>query len=269
MDKKLKTKQKDKMQPKMGKADIDYQVLHDAFFKFQTKPKLSTHGDLYYEGKEFECTLRQKKPGHLSDELKAALGMPEGSPPPWLINMQRYGPPPSYPALKIQGLNAPIPEGASFGYHPGGWGKPPVDQFGRPLYGDVFGVGARDDNTINDIIEKEPWGELEAEDSSSDEEEEDEEEQELDPVTESSGIESVTSITSGLETPDAQLDLRKHSGKATPVSDGKDTPQEEKPLYQVLEQNKHLAVTKVVFWAHRTNMSCHPATNRLQRTLNE
>ena len=26
------------------------------------------------------------------------------------------------------GLNAPIPPGASFGYHPGGWGKPPVDE---------------------------------------------------------------------------------------------------------------------------------------------
>lgn len=54
--------------------------------------------------------------------------------------MQRYGPPPSYPNLKIPGLNAPIPEGCSFGYHAGGWGKPPVDENGKPLYGDVFGV---------------------------------------------------------------------------------------------------------------------------------
>lgn len=44
------------------------------------------------------------------------------------ILCQRYGPPPSYPHLKIPGLNAPIPPGASFGYHPGGWGKPPVDE---------------------------------------------------------------------------------------------------------------------------------------------
>ncbi|PPD82196.1 hypothetical protein GOBAR_DD20868 [Gossypium barbadense] len=138
--KKLKQKQRERMQPKMGKMDIDYQVLHDAFFKYQTKPKLTTHGDLYYEGKEFEVKLREMKPGSLSHELKEALGMPEGAPPPWLINMQRYGPPPSYPHLKIPGLNAPIPPGASFGYHPGGWGKPPVDEYGRPLYGDVFGV---------------------------------------------------------------------------------------------------------------------------------
>jgi splicing factor 3B subunit 2 len=32
------------------------QVLHDAFFKHQTKPKLTNIGDLYYEGKEFEAT---------------------------------------------------------------------------------------------------------------------------------------------------------------------------------------------------------------------
>lgn len=43
------------MNPKMGKIEIDYDVLHDAFFKYQTKPKLSIHGDIYYEGKEDEC----------------------------------------------------------------------------------------------------------------------------------------------------------------------------------------------------------------------
>ena len=31
-------------------------------------------------------------------------------------------------------------QGCSFGYHAGGWGKPPVDENGKPLYGDVFGV---------------------------------------------------------------------------------------------------------------------------------
>lgn len=45
------------MQPKMGKLDIDYQVLHDAFFKHQTKPSFSIMGDLYYEGKEFEAKV--------------------------------------------------------------------------------------------------------------------------------------------------------------------------------------------------------------------
>lgn len=35
------------------------------------------------------------------------------------VRVCRYGPPPSYPSLKIPGLNAPIPPGAMFGYHPG------------------------------------------------------------------------------------------------------------------------------------------------------
>lgn len=114
-------------------------------YRWQTKPKMTIHGDLYYEGKEFETRLKEKKPGDLSEELRTALGMPVGPnankvPPPWLIAMQRYGPPPSYPNLKIPGLNAAIPDGCSFGYHAGGWGKPPVDENGKPLYGDVFGT---------------------------------------------------------------------------------------------------------------------------------
>jgi splicing factor 3B subunit 2 len=91
-------------------------------------------------GKEYEMKMSNAFPGVLSPELKAALGMGELTPPPWLINMQRYGPPPSYPSLKIPGLNSPIPPGTEFGYHPGGWGKPPVHPNGQPLYGDVFGV---------------------------------------------------------------------------------------------------------------------------------
>ena len=47
--KSLKQKTKERVRPKMGKLTIDYQKLHDAFFKWQTKPKMSMHGDLYYE----------------------------------------------------------------------------------------------------------------------------------------------------------------------------------------------------------------------------
>ncbi len=87
----------------------------------------------------FGLQVKSAKPGILSPDLREGLGMGDNTPPPWLINMQRYGPPPSYPDLKISGLNAPIPPGARFGYQPGGWGKPPVDESGEPLYGDVFG----------------------------------------------------------------------------------------------------------------------------------
>jgi len=42
----LKSKTRERTQPKMGKLDIDYQKLHDAFFRYQTKPKLTIHGEL-------------------------------------------------------------------------------------------------------------------------------------------------------------------------------------------------------------------------------
>ncbi|XP_010449023.1 PREDICTED: splicing factor 3B subunit 2 [Camelina sativa] len=226
--KKLKQKQRERMQPKMGKMDIDYQVLHDAFFKYQTKPKLSALGDLYFEGKEFEVKLREMKPGLLSHDLKEALGMPEGAPPPWLINMQRYGPPPSYPHLKIPGLNAPIPLGASFGYHPGGWGKPPVDESGRPLYGDVFGVNQQDQPNYEEepIDKSKHWGDLEEEEEE-EEEEQEEQEEEMDEDELADGTESVDTLSStptGIETPDA-IELRKDQRK-----------EPDRPLYQVLEE---------------------------------
>jgi len=107
---------RERLNPSMGKIDIDYQVLHDAFFAKQTKPKLTIHGDLYYEGKEYEVEMKEKRPGFISKELREALGMPEGAAPPWLVNMQRFGPPPSYPKLKVPGLNAPIPPNGEYNY---------------------------------------------------------------------------------------------------------------------------------------------------------
>ncbi|KAI5300036.1 hypothetical protein KEM55_000388, partial [Ascosphaera atra] len=155
----LKQKQRERVQPKMGRLDIDYQKLYEAFFRFQTKPELTRFGEIYYEGKEYETNLRHLRPGELSDELKQALNIPPGAPPPWLINQQRFGPPPSYPALKIPGLNAPPPPGAMWGFHPGGYGKPPVDEHNRPLYGgDIFGVLQTQQNVQQgEPVEKELW----------------------------------------------------------------------------------------------------------------
>ena len=45
----MKAKMRQRVRPKLGKIDIDYQKLHDAFFRYQTKPKMSRHGDIYYE----------------------------------------------------------------------------------------------------------------------------------------------------------------------------------------------------------------------------
>ncbi|XP_030854188.1 splicing factor 3B subunit 2 isoform X1 [Strongylocentrotus purpuratus] len=244
----MKTKMRQKVRPKMGKIDIDYQKLHDAFFRWQTKPKLTIHGDLYYEGKEFETKLKEKKPGELSEELRTALGMPTGGnannyPPPWLIAMQRYGPPPSYPHLKIQGLNAPIPESCSFGYHAGGWGKPPVDQTGKPLYGNVFGTDAADLKAEEEEeIDTTRWGELESESEESSSEEESEEEREGGEIDESGLItpadgglitpSGLTSIPTGMETPD-MIELRKKKIEDA-MEQGTETPQ----LYTVIPEKK-------------------------------
>ncbi|XP_048371008.1 splicing factor 3B subunit 2 isoform X1 [Sphaerodactylus townsendi] len=247
----MKSKMREKVRPKMGKIDIDYQKLHDAFFKWQTKPKLTIHGDLYYEGKEFETRLKEKKPGDLSDELRIALGMPVGPnahkvPPPWLIAMQRYGPPPSYPNLKIPGLNSPIPEGCSFGYHAGGWGKPPVDETGKPLYGDVFGTNAAEfqAKTEEEEIDRTPWGELEPSDEESSEEEEDEESDEEKPdetgfiTPADSGLITpggFSSVPAGMETPEL-IELRKK--KIEEAMDGSETPQ----LFTVLPEKRTATV---------------------------
>ncbi|KAF7621795.1 hypothetical protein AFLA_012084 [Aspergillus flavus NRRL3357] len=45
----LKQKQRERVQPKMGRLDIDYQKLYEAFFRFQTKPELTRYGEVYYE----------------------------------------------------------------------------------------------------------------------------------------------------------------------------------------------------------------------------
>lgn len=238
-EKSMKQQQRERVQPKMGKIELDYQVLHDAFFRFQKKPALTDFGDLYYEGKEFEVKLTSKKPGHLSQKLRDALGMGEGTPPPWLRSMQRYGPPPSYPGIKIPGLSAPIPEGANWGYHEGGWGQAPVDEYGNPLYGDVFGKAEGQDSKEGEEGDDEPWGAIAPSEDESEEEssaEEDAEEDEQEAMAEEAVDETAAAGTDGLETPlidrlqapTTTVELRK-SGL-----DGES--QAPKQLYQVLEQ---------------------------------
>jgi splicing factor 3B subunit 2 len=248
----LRQKMREKVQGKLGKLDVDYQKLHDAFFRYQTKPPLSTYGQVYYEGKEFETNFKHKRPGEISTELKDALNIPPGAPPPWLINMQRYGPPPSFPNLKIPGLNAPIPPGATWGFHPGGWGKPPVDEFNKPIYGNIFGVM---ENTVPPAetapVERELWGEIEVQEEEVDEVEESEDEEEdageeqgedMDGVPTNEDVDvpdletPVESVPEGLELPDF-LELRKSRFDVAPEPT---QPQSREPqdLYRVLPQNQ-------------------------------
>ncbi len=68
-------------------------------------------------------------------------------------------------------------QSCSFGYHAGGWGKPPVDESGKPLYGDVFGTQTTDFQVPvqEEEVDKSLWGELESESESEEESEEESE----------------------------------------------------------------------------------------------
>lgn len=153
------------------------------------------------------------------------------SPPPWLWMQQRYGPPPSYPNLRIPGLNSPIPPGCQYGNHAEGWGRPPVDEQGRPLYGDVFGVYVEEKATKKLNPEEEKlWGEI-PENALDDEEEEEEQAPEPEePMQEEPAQEDVpaqSEVVPGSETP-AAVQLRKEAGD--------ETPYEPKSLYTHLEE---------------------------------
>ncbi|KAF2128856.1 DUF382-domain-containing protein [Dothidotthia symphoricarpi CBS 119687] len=225
----MRQKQRERVQGKLGKLDIDYSKLYDAFFRRQTKPELTRYGEVYYEGKEFETNLVNLKPGELSEELREALGMAAGHPPPWLINMQRFGPPSSYPSMRIPGVNAPIPPGASWGFQPGQWGKPPTDDGGRPLFGgDLYGTSVLEEQQKpthdGEPVERGTWGALRAEGESEDEESDEEEEEdkdededeEEDGEEDASGIQTsmtaasgMTSQMGGIETIGGEFTLRK------------------------------------------------------------
>lgn len=132
----------------------------------------------------------------------------------------------------------------SFSYHAGGWGKPPVDETGRPLYGDVFGVArAPGSDALDEEVDRSLWGEPESE-SSGEEEEEDEEEGEDGEEEQGEGDTSglvtpgaeglitpsgITSIPAGMETPET-IELRKR--KIESEMEGGDTP----ALYTVLQE---------------------------------
>ncbi|KAF7151519.1 hypothetical protein RHSIM_Rhsim02G0211700 [Rhododendron simsii] len=102
-----------------------------------------------------------------------------------------------------------------YGYHPGGWGKPPVSE-----YGDVFGVQQQDNQEEELIVNTKHWGDLEEEDEEKEEELTEEEEQ-------TGGEESEANIQSvGVETSDV-IDLCKRP-----------RTEPDKYLYQVLEKKE-------------------------------
>lgn len=111
-DSTLKQRMRERVQPKAGQLDIDYNKLYDAFFKYQQKPPLLKFGELYTETTNTDDIILKDqisriKIGSLSNKLKIALGMIDENNniknklSPWFYRMQQLGPPPSYPYMKI------------------------------------------------------------------------------------------------------------------------------------------------------------------------
>lgn len=113
-DSSLKEMTRIRVQPRLGTLDIDYKKLYDIFFKLGStwKPDiLLPFGDLYYENRnleeeaQWERIKRTVRPGKISKSLREVMGMKEGQLPPWCHKMEKLGMPPSYPNMKIAGLN--------------------------------------------------------------------------------------------------------------------------------------------------------------------
>lgn len=183
-EKTVRQKARDRRLAKLGGNQVEYSKLYDAFFKYQTRPPLTQHGDLYWEGRgDFGGIVSHTpairnvsghlggKPGFLSEDLRSALGIENAlTPPPWLHAMQRFGAPPAYSHLRIPGLNAPLPKGAQWGFHAGGWGRPPPDASSL-IFGDE--PTRREDPAITSLLNpviKNLWGELEPEEDDDDSE---------------------------------------------------------------------------------------------------
>lgn len=214
----LKQEQRARVQPKMGKLDIDYQKLHDAFFKFQTKPKLLGFGDLYYEGREatdeYDGAVDDIKPGVVSKKLRAALGLTDkdtNSPPPWITIMQQIGKPPSYEKLLIPGIDM---EYSNKGYT----------------------TTAHYESHNNQAHENFVWGVLEEGESSEEEEEEEEDESELnDP--EEADIQGSDEATRNPEKVELTEFTRYKTTVVNTTKDDDDVSSNSKPLYTVIKEN--------------------------------
>ena len=134
----------------------------------------------------------------------------------------------------------------------GGWGKPPVDEFNRPLYGDVFGVYIEYQKQLQNAIEasnlatkpeRNLWGEITLmynedddmvpieEEGAADEESQDEAE-----------VQSEPELETGVRQPVHSIEIRQVQQQSEPVEDEepedvvlrKDEP---KSLYTVLQSS--------------------------------
>ncbi|CAD8104747.1 unnamed protein product [Paramecium primaurelia] len=238
----VRQKLRERMNPKQGKLDIDYQILHDAFFKYQTKPIMTKHGEIYFEGKEEEMRAKNFCPGKMSAELRSALGCTDFQAPPWLPNMQRYGPPPSYPHMRFIGMASIFAEPSS--YHTSV--KQVIEDSCKKA--DQPGLYATfkyyDEEDLNELsqktglqadapVDKSLWGKIEEVEDEGEVEQEEEEE----PEAQQRQEQQFDNQSYQFGDSDTRLPGRSISGLQTPDVDLRRNLQNDpRPLYQQLEQ---------------------------------
>lgn len=173
----------------------------------------------YFEGKEDEVKMKTFKPGKISSALRNALGINDYNPPPFLTNMQRYGPPPAYPNFKIPGVTSSLSENAIYNIYLGKEAGEDLTQFASQGFYGGFKPNPEDNAGKEEIDVNTLWGEFAEEEFEEEEEIDYEEEQAQQMITgapdfnseEIPGHETGTSsVASGYETP--EIEIRKKGG---------------------------------------------------------
>ncbi|CAH2352095.1 cold sensitive U2 snRNA suppressor 1 [[Candida] railenensis] len=240
----LRQSQRDRVQPKMGKLDIDYQKLHDAFFKFQTKPKLYAFGDLFYEGREshdeYSTEVGVIRPGIVSKDLRRALGMHEDDPkipPPWLQVMAKIGKPPAYKDLYIPGLDM---EYNNEGYTHS-------KEKSKSTVGNVVELFGQITSDIEEESEEEGTDDSENEGEKEEAADQPDYEPESEPESEGDHTQK-TSIS--------EFGGTKASSKPKGISST-----ENKPLYQILQENDKASNSPLTNKGYDVSIEATPSTN--------
>ncbi|CCF56649.1 hypothetical protein KAFR_0B03520 [Kazachstania africana CBS 2517] len=212
-EKSLKEMSRAQVQPKLKTLDLDYQKLHDVFFKLgrSWRPDiLLPLGDLYYENRHlhdesnWRKMVRAKKPGKLSAHLRTTIGLQGGQLPPWCLRMKKIGMPPDYPDMKVAGLN---------------WG---IENLRGDVYGKVYAQHKKTKRTKNLFGTVLTLGEDEYSAESSDEEVEEKKEPEFSAMPANNEFNPV----------DGDIKLTEIEISSKPQQFEKI----EKPLYTILEQ---------------------------------
>jgi splicing factor 3B subunit 2 len=235
---------REQVRGKMGKLMLDYDAMYDAFFKSRYRPPMSGHGQVFDEERERErasAGQRRIVPGLLSTRLRAALGMRTPlAPPPWLFQMQRIGPPPAYPSLRIPGVNAPIPPGASWGFQAGQWGAPPLDARGQPMFTPKPRLRSVDAANANELSSFGLWGRIKIAGD-------DEHDQLAEGDDEAEQSDSDSSSSSSSSSDDESDDSDDDDDDDNDSDSDDDEEKQQRSLYRVLdEQKRNIDATSVM-----------------------